>query len=85
MKATKAIWLTWFAIVFVMACTNEPSTTETLRKAGYTEIKTGGWDPLACSDGDFFATRFRATNPTGTNADGTVCCGFLLKGCTIRH
>lgn len=77
---------TFLAMLFLglLACTDEFSTREALRKAGFTEIQTTGYDWLACSKDDTFHTGFRAKNPQGTLVDGVVCCGFILKACTIR-
>ncbi len=52
-------------------CTSESDTVRTLHAAGYSDVHTTGWSPLACGEDDQFKT-------------GTVCCGFMFKGCTIR-
>ncbi len=70
-------------LVLCTACTAPDMTRETLRKAGYTDITTQGYDLFACGEDDTFATQFRAKNPAGATVNGTVCCG-LLKSCTIR-
>lgn len=69
----------------LLSCTAPDATRETLESAGYTDVAITGWSPMTCSDDDDFETGFRAKNPKGDWTTGTVCCGFLLKGCTIRH
>jgi hypothetical protein len=70
--------------LFLMACTDEASTIRTLSSAGYTDIITTGYDMWACGDDDTYSTGFNAKNPAGQIVTGTVCCGFMTKGCTIR-
>lgn len=65
-------------------CTDESATVKTLRSAGYTEIRTTGYEWFECSDDDTYHTGFIAKNPQGQQVSGTVCCGLLAKGCTIR-
>lgn len=65
--------------------TNSNLATQTLEKAGYSNIEIVGWDMFGCSEDDFSATQFRATNPVGVQVEGTVCCGFIFKKCTIRY
>jgi hypothetical protein len=71
------------ALLLLAGCTCSSATQETLRKAGYTNVTTGGHSFLACSEDDFSATKFTADNPAGERVSGTVCCG-VLKHCTIR-
>lgn len=72
------------SMLTVASCTSEPRTTSTLQKAGYTDITAGGYDFWECGDDDTYATKFRARNPNGQMVSGTVCCGLIGKGCTIR-
>jgi hypothetical protein len=51
---------------------------------GFTKIETTGWQPFTCSEGDFSSTGFRATNSQGRRVSGVVCCGLIMKNCTIR-
>jgi major membrane immunogen (membrane-anchored lipoprotein) len=73
----------FLSLMLLIGCTSSDRTTETLEKAGYTDIQTGGYDWFGCSEDDDFKTKFQANNPQGQMVSGTVCCG-LLKGCTIR-
>lgn len=66
------------------SCTNNSATISALSKAGYTDIETTGWSPFVCGDDDTYETGFRAKNPSGDVVEGTVCCGVIAKGCTIR-
>lgn len=65
------------------ACTDEDRTRDTLHKAGFTSVKTGGSAWGSCSRGDHYATEFVATNPAGQRVGGVVCCG-VWKSCTVR-
>lgn len=71
--------------VLMTGCVSSSATTRTLTKAGYTNIETGGWDVMGCSDDDFTATSFTATNSLNQTVSGTVCCGLIFKKCTIRY
>lgn len=79
-----------FNVVFVLAfislvgCTSESDARSTLHKAGYSDIKVGGYAWFECGENDRFQTKFTAKNPAGHYTNGTVCCGWLTKGCTIR-
>ena len=71
-------------ITLIAACSTSDRSSETLKKAGYSDIETTGWAPLTCSNDDTYSTGFVATNPAGDKVDGVVCCGLLTKNCTIR-
>lgn len=68
----------------LVSCTNESDTVRTLIDSGYSDVQTTGWSPWACSKDDTYETGFRAKNPAGKFVEGTVCCGLMTKGCTIR-
>lgn len=74
----------WLLLCLVIGCTSDDQTIETLQKAGYTDIEPGSWAPFSCSDDDTVKTSFRAKNPAGQTVTGVVCCGLILKSCTIR-
>jgi hypothetical protein len=67
----------------VLGCTNDKATVRTLKSSGFTKIQTTGF-ALGCSDSDYYATGFTATNPAGEVVSGVVCCGAWTKGCTVR-
>lgn len=71
-------------LIGLSACTAPEYSEDTLRQAGYSDVKIGGWAPLSCGNDDMFSTRFQAKNPVGNLTSGVVCCG-LMKMCTIRH
>lgn len=75
---------TAFVLVMLSGCTDDSNTRRTLEDAGYSNISTGDYSWWTCGDDDTFATQFTATNPAGKRVSGTVCCGWLTKGCTIR-
>lgn len=71
-------------LVIFSGCTNHDKTVETLSKSGYSEIVTGGYNIFSCGEDDTYSTNFTAKNPVGNVVSGTVCCGILFKGCTVR-
>jgi len=71
------------AALSLLACTAPDMSTETLHKAGFTQITTGGYAFFTCGDDYTFSTKFSAKNPNKEWVDGAVCCG-ILKGCTIK-
>lgn len=65
----------------------EPSRQERiLIQQGYTNIRMTGAPFFGCSEDDSMlaSSNFRATAPTGDDVEGTVCCGLMFKGCTVR-
>lgn len=56
-----------------------------IESSGFRDVKLGGADALACSDGES-SRHFVATNQRGKRVEGTVCCGLtgLAKACTLR-
>lgn len=70
-------------VILVGCFSSNEDATSTLRKAGYTDIKTTGLRPLSCGENDISRTGFTAKNPLGQEVDGVVCCG-VFKSCTIR-
>lgn len=72
------------AIVAFTACTDAKTARNALDSAGFTDIETGGYAPLACSEDDFSHTKFTATNPQGKRVSGVVCAGLVFKNATIR-
>jgi len=69
--------------LFVTGCSNPSDAIRALSNSGYTNIDAGGFDWFGCGNGDFYSTKFVATNPAGKVVSGTVCSG-LLKGATVR-
>lgn len=72
------------SVLAMTGCTDEAATRSTLDKSGYTDIVITGYSPWVCGDDDTYETGFRAKNPAGKIVEGTVCCGALTKGCTVR-
>ena len=74
------------AILIASGCTDPEAAKKTLDDAGYTDIKTQGSAALKCGQGPLsFSNEFTAKNVNGKPVSGAVCCGLILKGCTIRH
>jgi hypothetical protein len=68
----------------LVACTDDINTIRTLEAHGFTNVTVTGWSAFECSDRDTFSTGFEATNVQGQRVNGTVCCGLMTKGCTVR-
>ena len=75
------IFLTFLAL---SGCTSESHSRHTLESAGFTNIEFTGYKMFSCGEDDRLRTGFRATNPRGRRVEGTVCCGLIIKDCTIR-
>jgi hypothetical protein len=73
-----------FAALVLASCTDEERTVSVLRKQGFTEIRTTGYEFGACSEDDTYHTGFTAKNPQGQQVSGVVCCGLVFKNCTVR-
>lgn len=72
------------AIALALAgCTRSDLAERVLAEQGYTDIVTGGYGFMSCSEDDVFKTNFTATSPAGKRVEGTVCSGWF-KGATIR-
>lgn len=66
------------------SCTDEDATKTALRKAGFTDVAVTGWKIFSCGEDDTYSTGFEAKNPNGDVVTGVVCCGLIVKACTIR-
>jgi len=71
-------------VLLAGGCENRGSAQRTLEAQGFTDARFTGWTPFVCGSGDWSATGFVAKNPKGVEVEGTVCCGLLTKGCTVR-
>lgn len=76
--------LTLTAALILSACTQPDDSRRVLESAGYTNVQTGGYDLMNCSQDDTFKTRFTAVGPNGKPVSGVVCAGLFFKGSTIR-
>ena len=64
------------ASVLLSGCDNPNAARRALEKAGFSDIKAGGYDWFACGQDDF--------NSVGVRVCGTVCSGLIMKGATVR-
>ena len=57
-----------------------------LESSGYTEIIMDGTPIFACGqDYSWFTSYdFTAINVAGNKVEGVVCCGLVMKGCTVK-
>lgn len=53
---------------------------------GMRGVKRAGYQPFVCAESDsvFTSEGFTATSASGERVRGMVCCGLVLKGCTVR-
>jgi hypothetical protein len=80
LKMRKFLWIA----LFLLSCTDEERAREVLEGNGYTNIQLTGYQWGACSQEDTSHTGFQALSPAKVMVRGTVCCGLILKNCTIR-
>ncbi len=71
-------------IGYQCTATRRNDAGEVLRAQGYTNVELLGYEPLHCGQHDTVQQGFRAIGPTGVPTRGVVCCGALLKACTVR-
>jgi hypothetical protein len=62
----------------------ESKATRVLHGAGYSDIDIGGHAWFSCGGDDSLSVEFTAKGPSGDRVEGSVCCGFAMKDCTIR-
>ena len=84
MKHLAWCYLAVMILIIFTACTSKKDANHALTSAGYTNIKTNGYGWFACSDDDFYRTKFIATNVRGKVVTGTVCSGLIFKISTMR-
>jgi uncharacterized lipoprotein YehR (DUF1307 family) len=61
-----------------------------LEDEGYSDVRITGKHGVApawfgCSSDDAVAFDANAVNPKGAQVALTVCCGLVVKACTVRH
>lgn len=71
-------------MLLLVGCGNDEETVQALKKAGYTHIQSTGWRPFVCAEDDTWSTGFVAIDASGHRVEGVVCCGLIMKACTIR-
>lgn len=54
-------------------------------QGGFTDVQVHGRAWFSCSEDDFYATKFTATNSEGKRIEGAVCSGLVFKNSTIRY
>lgn len=68
----------------LLGCDARAASEHALRAHGFTDIRLDGYAWTGCADGDTFRTKFTATNSHDEVVSGVVCCGVIMKGCTVR-
>lgn len=73
------------AVLSMRGCPNPDQARDILEAEGYTDVvpDRGGFS-LGCGKGDNSRTAFEATAPGGSRVQGVVCCGLVVKDCTVR-
>lgn len=70
-------------LAFLVGCTNPSAARNALESSGYTHVEMTGAGWFGCGESET-VDGFKALNPAGLLVTGKVCCGLLLKGCTVR-
>lgn len=86
--------MTRFALLVLLAPACDPAKTspleprhaQALRGVGITEGRGTGPAFFGCSDSDSLiaSVGFVGKNAQGEHVEGSICCGLILKGCTVR-
>ena len=63
---------------------DEQTAIEVLQDEGYTDIEIGGHAYFSCGEDDALASEFTAKRGERV-VEGSICCGFWIKDCTVRH
>lgn len=80
-----AIWICGIACFALGNCaTPLPKLQHSLEQQGFTDVVVGDWDLFECAADDTISREFRAKNTRGQIVHGTICCGYFIKGCTVR-
>ncbi len=79
----KKLILSILTIILFLGCTDEEGAKSFLKKEGYSDIKTTGYNFFECSQSDVKNTGFIAKK-NGKLIEGTVCTGMLPKSYTIK-
>lgn len=78
------------ASTFTHKAANQPARETRQERAaramGLTDYKFEGTALIGCAKGDsaLASEHFTARNVLGDKVSGTVCCGLVFKGCTVR-
>jgi hypothetical protein len=70
---------------------SEDRAVNALQAEGWTQVNITDKYVMAaqfmggCGDDDAVAFKATGNNPAGNPSTATVCCGLLVKSCTIRH
>lgn len=63
---------------------------QTMENAGFKDVRVTGQHGIApgwygCGEDDAVAFDVNGKNPAGKQVSATVCCGLVLKNCTVRY
>ena len=81
---SKRMWTGVLLLLLSGCLIDAASTVRTLEDSGFSNVQITGYSWWVCGEHDTYHTGFVATNPAGRRVSGTVCCGWLTKGCTVR-
>jgi hypothetical protein len=80
--------IAFMAFVTCNATGDTAQATHVLAEAGWSDVAVEhsgvawGWE--GCAKGDSVFYEARGTNPAGKPARALVCCGAIVKACTVR-
>ncbi len=80
----KKLLLISASVLLLSGCTDAKGSIEAIKNTGLEPVKVGGYSWFACSEKDWFHTKFTAKRADGTIVSGVVCKGLLFKGKTVR-
>ena len=72
------------AFLKLHGCPNAARAHKLLEAEGYSEVRTFGPGSGYSCGTEWSATSFSAKTLAGHPAKGVVCCGLLVKACTVR-
>ncbi|NQV90151.1 hypothetical protein HQ487_01960 [Candidatus Uhrbacteria bacterium] len=89
--STLLLILSFISLAACGEMVSEDNATRTLTAEGWTEVTVTGKHGISphyvggCGEDDSVAFKASGLNPAGVQSTATVCCGLIVKSCTIRH
>lgn len=80
----KKVMFSFLMVFWLAGCYNTSDAENATRSMGFTDVEVKGHAWFACSEDDFYSTRFKAVNSKGENVSGAVCSGLFFKNSTVR-
>jgi len=80
----KKLLLVALTAVYLASCTSNDYVENSLREAGFTNIRTAKHSLEYCPKNSLYSTKFTANNISGVEITGVVCSEMFFKNATIR-